>query len=373
MEAAGTRVVVRRGDVASAADVSGWLAEIDRELPPLRGVIHAAMVLEDALLMNLDRPLMERVLAPKVDGTWNLHVQTAGRSLEHFVMFSSLSSVFGHAGQGNYAAANAFLDGLAWHRRALGLPALTVNWGYLGDVGYLARRSELGGRLERQGVLSFSIDEALALLEKALQRELVQVSVMRLEWSRWRGLGVTSRVSPRFAHLCRPEEGGSGGAAGGMRSGREAVEAAAPSDRAEILGSLLRQKVASVLGASPERLEADRPLLQLGLDSLMAVELRNWIEGELKVNLPIVELMRSPSLAKLADLLADQFGGGAETAGVRGDSPALEVSVPGGSGLAAEPQILTEEWLAQVEGLSGEEVDALLTSLLNERGQIASR
>ena len=85
-------------------------------------------------------------------------------------MFSSLSSVFGHAGQGNYAAANAFLDAMAWYRRASGLPALTINWGYLGEVGYLARRAELGERLERQGVLSFTVRQALVLLEKAMQR-----------------------------------------------------------------------------------------------------------------------------------------------------------------------------------------------------------
>ena len=155
--------------MSKEADVAAVLAAIDRDLPPLRGVLHAAMVLEDALLINLDRDRMDRVLAPKVSGTWNLHAQTAGRPLDFFIMFSSLSSVFGHAGQGNYAAANAFLDAMAWYRRASGLPALTVNWGYLGEVGYLARRSELGERLERQGVLSFTVRQALALLEKAMR------------------------------------------------------------------------------------------------------------------------------------------------------------------------------------------------------------
>ena len=161
LEQLGARVVVRAGDVSSEADVALLLAAIDRDLPPLRGVIHAAMVLEDALLTNLDRDRINRVLAAKVTGTWNLHTHTAGRQLDLFVMFSSLSSVFGHAGQGNYAAANAFLDAMAWHRRARGLPALAVNWGYLGEVGYLAQRTELGQRLERQGVLSFTVPQAL--------------------------------------------------------------------------------------------------------------------------------------------------------------------------------------------------------------------
>ncbi len=138
LEAKGTRIIVRAADVSNEAEVAEVFAAIDRDLPPLKGVVHAAMVLEDALLVNLDRDLIDRVLAPKLAGTWNLHVHTVNRPLDFFVMFSSLSSVFGHAGQGNYAAANAFLDAMAWYRRAIGLPALAINWGYLGDVGYLA-------------------------------------------------------------------------------------------------------------------------------------------------------------------------------------------------------------------------------------------
>ncbi|MDR3637143.1 MAG: SDR family NAD(P)-dependent oxidoreductase, partial [Isosphaeraceae bacterium] len=354
----GARVLVRAADIGRGADVAAVLAEIDRDLPPLRGVIHAAMVLEDALLTNLDRDLLERVLAPKVQGAWNLHAQTAGRPLDLFVLFSSLSSVFGHAGQGNYAAANAFLDALAWHRRASGLPALTVNWGYLGEVGYLARRGELGERLERQGVLSFTVQQALALLEKALQREHVQVSVMRLEWSRWRGLGVTGRVSPRFAHLCR--SGDAGPAPAGTLPRLDAILAAAPAERQNLVGMLLRDKVARVLGTEAGRLDGDRPLLQLGLDSLMAVELRNWIEGELRVNLPIAELMRSPSVSRLAVLLAEQLA--------PGDAPDRN-----GTAHATDLDAAPAELLSRVDDLSGDQVDALLTALLEARGNGVNR
>jgi acyl transferase domain-containing protein/NADPH:quinone reductase-like Zn-dependent oxidoreductase/acyl carrier protein len=342
LEQCGARVVVHRADVAKEDDLAAVLAAIGRDGPPLRGVLQAAMVLEDAMLLNLDRPRMRRVLAPKVEGSWNLHRQTQHYPLDFFVLFSSLSSVFGHAGQGNYAAANLFLDALTWHRRALGLPALTINWGYLGEVGYLAERPRLGEWLERQGVLSFTVREALTLLERFMQRQTIQVSVMRVDWSRWRGLCMTGRVSPRFAHLLRQEDAANG------------VEAAAAKPEAISLDARIRDKVARVLGTSPERLDADKPLLNLGIDSLMAVELRNWIEQELHVNVPIMELMRSPSLSGLTDLLRQQPASNGN--GV--------VSAP----LAAKTQD-AENLLAKIEDLPDEDIDALLTALLQEKSR----
>jgi acyl transferase domain-containing protein/aryl carrier-like protein len=356
LERLGARVVVRAGDVAQPEDLRAMLAEIERTLPPLRGVVHAAMVLEDAVLTNLDDDRIDCVLAPKVSGTWNLHAETLGRPLDFFVMFSSISSVFGHAGQANYAAANAFLDAVAWHRRALGLSALTVNWGYLGEAGYLAQRGALGERLEREGVLSMSNAKALAALEKAMQREHVQISVMRIDGSRWRGMGMTGRIPPRLAHMCRPSEAVPGPALSQGLPGRDALRAAAPGERRELLETLLRAKVARVLATAPERLDIDRPLLQLGLDSLMAVELRNWIEGELQVRLPVAELMRSPSLSRLAELVADRLeSGDAEP----GQPNKLAAALPP---LEAAPEALLE----RLGELSGEQVDVLLATLLQE-------
>ncbi len=360
LERRGARVVVRAADVTRAEDVAATLAAIDRELPTLRGVFHAAMVLEDALLVNLDRERMARVLAPKLEGTWNLHLATRNRSLDHFVMFSSLSSVFGHAGQGAYASANAFLDAMAWHRRSLGQPATTINWGHLGEVGYLARRAELGDRLERQGVLSFRVAQAMEALEKVLLRRHVQVSVMRVEWSRWSGLGVTGRVSPRFAHLCRRDGAENRLARGGL-AGVDAILAADPADRPGLVGTLLRDKFGRVLGMPPDRLEGDRPLLQLGIDSLMAVELRNWVHHELRVDLPIVELMRCPGLDGLAAVLADRIAEEPSPEAVRIDR--VETHPP----VEATPM----EILSRIEDLPGEQIDAMLMALLNGEGRVS--
>ncbi|MFM8892365.1 MAG: SDR family NAD(P)-dependent oxidoreductase, partial [Planctomycetia bacterium] len=210
IERGGTRVHVVPADITRPEEVRRVLDLVANTLPPLKGIFHTAMVLEDKLLLDLDRATLDRVLRPKLLGGWNLHAESAGVPLDHFVLFSSLSSVFGHAGQANYAAANAALDGLAHHRRGLSLPATVITWGHLGEVGYLAERSELGARLERQGVLCFTVRQATECLAAALASREPQVSVLRMDWTRWRGLGITDHVSTKFGHLLRDGDGAEG-------------------------------------------------------------------------------------------------------------------------------------------------------------------
>src|SRR5262249_53329512 len=153
-------------------------------MPPLRGVFHAAMVLDDCMIDALNRQRLERVLRPKVSGAWNLHRRTLGLPLEHFVLFSSMSSVIGTRGQANYCAANAFLDVLSRHRRALGLPGLAINWGFLGQVGYVAGNDKIIGVFEAGGLQEFTPQQALALLGHCLDGALPTVGVLRANWNK---------------------------------------------------------------------------------------------------------------------------------------------------------------------------------------------
>jgi aryl carrier-like protein len=191
---------------------------------------------------------------------------------------------------------------------------------------------------------------------------------MRVEWSRWRGLGVTGRVSPRFAHLCGQLGGERDRPAGGTLPGRESILAAGPGDRPGLLAALLRDKMARLLGTSPDRLDGDRPLLQFGIDSLMAVELRNWLESELRVDLPIVALMRSPSISGLAELLAERIEANGQAPHV--DTGRNGTPNPSTNGhhvrLPLDPA--PTEILARIEDLSGDQVDELLAALLNGDG-----
>ncbi len=347
----GVRVSVIPADITRADEVRSVLMTIDREMPPLRGVIHAAMVLEDKLLVDLDRPTLERVLRPKVLGGWNLHHETLGRKLELFVMFSSLSSVFGHAGQANYAAANALLDSLAYHRRAQGLPALVMNWGHLGEVGYLAERVQLGQRLERQGVLSFTVQQATECLEYALNTQAIQLSVLRMDWSLWRGLGITDRVSPRFAHLLRQSKEQS--QCEELATNAVGLRAAHAQRRATLVEGMLRNKAGALLGISTKQLPTDRGLLELGLDSLMAVEFRNWIESHMQINLPISALMRSDCLTALVVTICELIEASAASAEPQRLS-------------GWEPQVDAEQLLASLPELGEDDVARLLEEMLRQ-------
>ena len=160
-----------------------WSRRFESSGQPLRGVFHLAMVIDDAPFTALTSERMQAVIAPKAHGAWLLHEATRKMDLDCFVMFSSVSSIFGNPAQGNYSAANAFIDALAHHRQALGLPALTVNWGVLGGEGYVARNERVADFLARQGTMGISPGEAMSLLESFLRAGSAQAIAIRVDWA----------------------------------------------------------------------------------------------------------------------------------------------------------------------------------------------
>ena len=243
------------------------------------------MVIDDAPLASLTRERMSAVMAPKAQGAWLLHQETRDMELDCFVMFSSVSSIFGNPAQGNYAAANAFLDSLAHYRHALGLPALTVNWGVLGGDGYVARNERVAEFLARQGTMPISPGEVVALLESFLTTGITQVMAIRVDWAKWRqffrGLQENPLLGEILAAGVENQE-----AAGAKGDWRLKIESAAPEERESILAQAIRDVVGSVLRVKPESLRDDQPLTDLGLDSLMGAEIENSIESAIGVGLP---------------------------------------------------------------------------------------
>ena len=308
LRARGVGVQVVRADAGSPDDVKRLLAEISTAGHPLKGVFHLAMVIDDAPLASLTRERMRTVLAPKAHGAWMLHQGTRRMALDCFVMFSSVSSIFGNPAQANYAAANAFLDSLAHHRRALGLPALVINWGALGGEGYVARNERVAEYLARQGTTALSPGEVVFLLESFLNSGTTQAMALRVDWSKWRQSFRGSQESPLLERIFAA--GVEGPEISGAKSDwRLKIESAAPENRTEIIGHAVRDVVGSVLRVKPDGLRLDQPLTDLGLDSLMAVEIENSIESAIGVALPPASLMRARTIGQIAALIAEHMGG----------------------------------------------------------------
>lgn len=303
MEATGASVVVAQADVTQADDVTHVLTAIP-EQTPLRGIIHAAMVLDDALLVNITPERFDQVMAPKALGAWHLHQQTLQMELDHFVLFSSASTAVGNPGQGSYVAANGFLEALAFHRRSHGLPALTVSWGAIAGVGYVANNHEVTEHLKRIGFEMLPFAQALTVLGELMQRESSQMTVGQVDWQQW-AMFNNAGVLPRFAQLMTADPNQQH--EDQQRRFLDRLAETPTNERHHYLQEHLRSQLAKVLGVSkPEQIEPHQPFFEMGLDSLMAVELKNRLEKSLERSLPQMMLFNYPSLAELVDHLVSE-------------------------------------------------------------------
>ncbi len=325
MQSAGAKVTVIQSDVSNPASVASLLEEIKKSHPPLRGVFHVAMVLDDGLISQLNAERFQKVTTPKINGAWNLHLQTQGLALDHFVMFSSVASIIGSPGQANYAAANGFLDALANHRRMQGLPALTINWGVMAGVGYVARHKKLEEHFARIGWSGLTPAETLPILGRLMQQPAIsQMMVSRIDWSKWAAVTPAIIETPRYA-LLTTEDALRQHQSDGANWLRDAVLGAAPADQIGILDTFLREQVAKILRTSPTKIDSKRPLNEIGIDSLMAVELIHQIEGQTGIAIPTGQLMGgAPTVQKLAEILLSMMTGGkAESVANAQESEAL--------------------------------------------------
>jgi acyl transferase domain-containing protein/NADPH:quinone reductase-like Zn-dependent oxidoreductase/acyl carrier protein/ubiquinone/menaquinone biosynthesis C-methylase UbiE len=304
LEQMGATVMVRSLDVADSEQVRQLIENISSNLPPLRGVFHAAMVVADTLIHGLSESQMNQVMRPKIAGAWNLHLLCAGLPLDFFVLFSSFASLVGNPGQANYVAANAFLDALAQYRRVRGLPALAVSWGVLAQVGYVAQRPEIANRFAQLlGAHPMPLSDVLSILDELLSRGAVHVGAVDLNWRKTlRALG---RDVPQLRDLAGTSDVEMGTATQEI-SARNILDAA-PAARQELLENFLRQRLAIVLRSSSSKIDVKKPLVEFGLDSLMAVEMITDIQSTLGVNLPAMKLMEGGTITSIATFIVDRL------------------------------------------------------------------
>ncbi|UQA57021.1 type I polyketide synthase [Polyangium aurulentum] len=310
MENAGANVRIASADVASEERMAALLDDVRRTMPPLRGVLHAACVLDDGTLLQQSPERFRAVMAPKVRGAWNLHTLTRGAPLDFFVLFSSVASLLGVPGQGNYAAANAFLDALAHHRRSLGLPGQSIQWGPWAEVGLAAAQANRGERLATRGLASIEPEQGLEAFGRLLGDSGAQVGVLSLDLRQWRQFYVAVTTAPFFKRLEEP--GARVGAGAGQARFVDALRAAEPGTRRALLETHLREQIGRVLRLPPDTIQPATPLGTLGLDSLMTLEIRNRLEASLGLSLSAMLVWGYPSVAALTEHLLDKLGMSAE-------------------------------------------------------------
>jgi acyl transferase domain-containing protein/NADPH:quinone reductase-like Zn-dependent oxidoreductase/NADP-dependent 3-hydroxy acid dehydrogenase YdfG len=299
---------IERADACDREQMARVISSIGAGLPPLRGVVHSVGVLDDGLILEQNRARFSAVMAPKILGAWNLHVLTRDLPLDFFVLYSSIASVIGSPGQSNHTAANAFLDAFAHYRRRLNLPALSINWGAWSELGAAARRN-VGARVRMQGISEISPSQGLRVLEKIWHAPSAQIGVLPVDWSEFfrRNPGAAGR--PFLAALVR--EVHSKTSAQGPSAARtdllRRLEAARPSERPDILHAAVQAEAAKVLGLGSSRtIDPRRPLNEIGLDSLMAVELRNALSNLAGRTLPVSLLFDYPSIQGLCGYLVSE-------------------------------------------------------------------
>jgi len=349
LEKAGAQVAVFPADVSRQQDVARVLQEMGAPMPPLGGIFHCAGLLDDGVLLRQDWASFARVMAAKVSGAWNLHVLTKDMPLDFFVLFSSIASLLGSPGQGNHAAANAFLDALAHHRHAHGLAALSINWGGWAEVGAAARRNER----TPIGMDTIPPQKGLQALEQALQQGCVQVGVMPVNWQEFSQQLSARSIPPLLTALVRESGQGAGAAKPATPPSEllQQLQEAAPSERRALLLSHVRNQATRVLGIDTSTpLDARQPLNEVGLDSLMAIELRNALGIAAGRTLPATLLFDYPTVESLTDYLAKEVF----------SSEFLKTSRPPARIADDEPVGIS----AKLDELSGEEMAELLTQKL---------
>lgn len=320
LELLGAQPVPAALDVTDEAALAAWLAEYRAlESPPVRGVFHLAGQVRDTLVPELDREVFDAVHGPKVLGAFALHRQLAGEPLDHFVLFASIASLLTTAGQTNYAAGNAFLDALAHHRRALGLPALSLDWGPWA-TGMIEELGLIDHYRNSRGMSSLAPEAGMAVLERVLGQDRAQLLVATVvDWPVF--LSWYPAPPPLVADLAAAAR--ETAPAPRRSSLLEALRAAGDAERRELLTERFTALAAAVLRVPAEQIGPGAGLSGLGLDSLLAMELRARLNTELGTALPVVALLSDAPVAALVEQLhagaaelIEDGGGAAAGAGV---------------------------------------------------------
>ena len=363
LESLGASVHTASVDVASSDQLSAFLHGYQEESRPvIRGVIHAAGVVVPQSFLDINEATLHQVLQSKIHGTDNLASLFHDAELDFMVFFSSASALFGSPFLASYAAANCYLDSLAHSLAIGGKRVLSVNWGFWSDVGMAARFEKESGRpLALRGMKAMDPDHALEALGALLSSGKVQAGVAPIDWDLWSRSHPAFAGSPFFSRVV-----GETVTTHSALTGQTLMPLALRGNLItgdhesglRTLESLLIREIASILDMQPSDIGADQPLTSLGVDSLMAVELRNWAETQLGVVVPIVEFLKGPSAHEIAEWIHREI--------LRQSNIEVEKGKRSPDPLSSEA---AQSLLGQLDQLPEDQVDSLLASILAEENR----
>ncbi len=305
----GAKILSINCDISQEEDAKSLFDKIRDDMPELKGIIHAAGVLDDEMIVEQDMDRFAKVMAPKAKGAWNLHQFSADVTLDFFVMFSSAASIMGNPGQSSYAAANAFLDALVSFRRARGLVASTINWGPWAQVGMAADKDGGGTKIMTHGVRGIQPEDGLDILKMVINEYRAQTCVLDIDWRQYVDYISDIKDFKLFETLT-----GKSKAASQKDPKKEHVDLskkldnALPEQRQELSIDIVHDVAKRVIGLDQSLvIPVDKPLMDEGFDSLMAVELRNRLDNVFNVKLPVTLLFDYPTIEKMSGFIIQEM------------------------------------------------------------------
>ncbi|NKB62232.1 MAG: SDR family NAD(P)-dependent oxidoreductase [Gammaproteobacteria bacterium] len=292
-----------RGDVSEMSDVMKAIQTLEINGLPLKGMVHSALVIDDEFIVSLDQERFDAVMKPKVMGAWNLHLASLERDLDHFIAFSSIASMMGGVKQTNYAAANAFIDGLAEYRRSRNLPVQIFGWGPISGAGQLARDTLTAEYVQKVGVAMMPVSDAIRTIQYFQPYEIENIISADIDWETASSLSLYVSNAHSFKEVISQQK-----TSQLIGTFKEIVLAAAPEKRTGLLVHFVSEQIGQVLGKTPDEVDPEESIMNMGLDSLMSVELNRRISEQLQIKVPAGRLLGGPSLNELAGILNELLG-----------------------------------------------------------------
>jgi acyl transferase domain-containing protein/NAD(P)-dependent dehydrogenase (short-subunit alcohol dehydrogenase family)/acyl carrier protein len=295
-------------DISNESDVEGLMRRINGDEFPLKGIFHGAMVLDDGYVADMDRERYAKVMRPKILGALNLYRYSDAKALKFFVSFSSISTLVGNKGQANYIAANAFLDRFSYYLRSKGVNGITINWGVLGESGVVARDSALSEHLSREGLKGMTNSKSLESLELAMRSGRPQVGAFEVDWNEWSVANAKVAESVLFSELISSSSGDEFDEGDEIaKTMAESIVSLPDDERVERIEALLCTGLSKILKLSEKRIDRRQSLDNLGIDSLMLIELAIAIQGEFGIRVTTMDLLKVGSVVELADLVISRL------------------------------------------------------------------